>query len=62
MNLLTAVVTKVLDAPKYYRHESTEWWIVEVEFECYGDKSKRNLYFKTREEADACQVGHQFLT
>lgn len=62
MNLLEAVVTKIIDNPKYYRHNNVEWWIVEVEYNCWGTKSTRALYFKDRDEAEKIEVGHKFLT
>ena len=58
MNLLDAVVTKILSEPefKYYK------WFVDVEYECYGVIDDTSLMFETKEEANGVKIGHKFLT
>jgi hypothetical protein len=62
VNLCKAYVVEVLDAPKFYRFESAEWWQVIVLYECEGIMSTKPLIFDTREEAEEVDVGYEFLT
>lgn len=61
MNLLDAVVTKVLDAPKYFRMENVEWWQVEIEYNCYGVVSTMTYSRPTYEEIKLVKEGYEFL-
>jgi hypothetical protein len=61
MNLLDAVVTKVLNEPKFVEYDGYQWWEIEVEYDCYGVISKTDLTFKTKEEAERVNVGYRFL-
>ncbi|WNF07432.1 hypothetical protein [Brevibacillus borstelensis] len=65
MNVVDAVVTKVLSAPRFndkYAEDGVTWWEIDVEYDCYGRISTRTLTFKARNEADEVKVGYQFLT
>jgi hypothetical protein len=61
MNLLDAVVKKVLSEPKFVEYNGYQWWEIEVEYDCYGALSKTKLTFKTKEEAEKVKVGYKFL-
>ena len=52
MNMLDAVVTRVLDV-RPYRH----FWIVEVEVVCYGDFSNTTIIRDSEKEARQVQPG-----
>lgn len=52
MNMLDAVVTRVLDV-RPYRH----FWIVEVEVVCYGDYSNTIIIRDSEKEARQVQPG-----
>lgn len=56
MNLIDAVVTKVLSKP-YFKYN---YWFVEVEYNSYGRTSKTNIMCSTEETARAIKVGHTF--
>ena len=58
MNLLDAIVTKILSEPefKYYK------WFIDVEYECYGVKDDTSLMFNSEEEARGVKIGYKFLT
>lgn len=56
MNILDAKVTKIIGKPHY---EYNRWWI-EVECIDIGGRSRDNLMFDTKEEAEAVQPGHRF--
>jgi len=58
MNLVEAIVTKVLREPF---EDYNKWW-VKVEYICYGSKSETELMFKTKEEAEKVKIGYKFLT
>lgn len=65
MNLLDAVVTKVLSEPKYvdeYAKDGITWWEVKVEYDCWGQVSEGTLTCKTEDEAKEIKVGYEFLT
>ena len=57
MNLLDAHVTKILSEP-YFKHN--KWW-VNVEYLCWGLKSKTQLMFEDKETANNISVGYKFL-
>ena len=61
MNLLDAVVTEVLSEP-YLSKYGDDGWFINVEYNCWGDKSEGVLYFKTKEEAESITKGYTFLT
>lgn len=52
MNLLDAVVTRILDI-RPYRH----FWVVEVEVVCYGDYSNTAIIRDSEKEARQVQPG-----
>ena len=58
MNLLDAVVTKVLSEP-YYKYNR---WFVTVEYDCWGSLSVSDLMFNTEDEAKAVIIGYKFVT
>ncbi len=58
MNLVDAVVTKVL-APPYFEHEM--YWL-KVEYESWGVLSQTELMFSTKEDAEKVKTGFKFLT
>ncbi|MED2007025.1 hypothetical protein P4V39_02680 [Brevibacillus borstelensis] len=65
MNLVDAVVTKVLREPRYndqYTDVGVVWWEVTVEYDCYGRTGERTLTFKTKEEAEKVTPGYEFQT
>jgi hypothetical protein len=62
MNLLDAVVTKVLSGPTFETYNGVSWWEVKVEYECWGSKSETCLTFPTKEDAETVAVGYKFLT
>ena len=57
MNLIDAVVTKVLSEP-YLLYNN--YWFVDVEYNSYGVISKTNIMCSTEESAKAIKVGHTF--
>lgn len=59
MNLLDAIVTEIIDYTPYFKYG--KWW-VDVEYDCYGRKSKTSLMFDTIEEVLEVKVGYKFLT
>jgi hypothetical protein len=61
MNLLDAVVKRVLSKPKFVEYDGYQWWEIQVEYDCYGVLSKTVLTFKTKEEAERVNVGYKFL-
>ena len=56
MNLVDAVVTKVLSKP-YFKYN---YWFVDVEYSSYGAISKTNIMCSTEETAKAIKVGYTF--
>ncbi|HFP9264288.1 TPA: hypothetical protein ACHOYZ_000216 [Klebsiella michiganensis] len=52
MNMLDAVVTRILDI-RPYRH----FWVVEVEVVCYGDYSNTAIIRDSEKEARQVQPG-----
>ncbi|MEK4343240.1 MULTISPECIES: hypothetical protein [Brevibacillus] len=65
MNLVDAVVTKVLSKPRFndkYAEDGVTWWEVDVEYNCYGRLNERTMVFDSKDEADEVQIGYEFLT
>ena len=56
MNLVDAVVTKVLSKP-YFKYN---YWFVGVGYNSYGRISKTNIMCSTEEAAKAVKVGYTF--
>lgn len=56
MNLVDAVVTKVLSEPYLLFNK---YW-VDVEYNCYGVISKTNIMCSTEETAKAIKAGYTF--
>ncbi|ULG01510.1 hypothetical protein phiA019_0165 [Aeromonas phage phiA019] len=56
MNLVDAVVTKVLSKP----HFKYNYWFVDVEYNSYGRTSKTNVMCSNKESAKAVKVGYTF--
>jgi hypothetical protein len=56
MNLVDAVVTKVLSKP-YFNYN---YWFVDVEYNSYGVISKTNIMCSTEETAKAIKAGYTF--
>lgn len=59
MNALETKVTKLLSKPYY--HEKKDVWVVEYEWECYGQTSTSKNWFKTKEDAEQFKVGHVYM-
>ncbi|MNO84273.1 hypothetical protein D3C76_756100 [compost metagenome] len=57
MNLVDCRVIEVLGKP-YKRYG--KWWR-DVRYSSWGSDSKTELMFQTEAEAEAVQVGHEFL-
>ena len=57
MNLVDAVVTKVLSEPYLLYNK---YWFVDVEYNSYGRTSKTEVMCSTEEVAKAIKVGHTF--
>ena len=57
MNLVDAVVTKVLSEPYLLYNK---YWFVDVEYNGYGVISKTNIMCSTEEAAKAIKVGYTF--
>ena len=57
MNLVDAVVTKVLSVPYLLYNK---YWFVDVEYNSYGRTSKTEVMCSTGEAAKAVKVGHTF--
>lgn len=57
MNLLESIVTKRLSKP-YYQYNK---WCVNVEYDCWGRIEQTILMFNYKEEANAVDVGYEFL-
>lgn len=57
MNLVDAVVTKVLSEPYLLYNK---YWFVDVEHNCYGQVSETNIMCSTEEDAKAIKVWHKF--
>lgn len=57
MNLIDAVVTKVLSEP-YLLYNN--YWFVDVEYNSYGITSKTNVMCSNEESAKAVKVGYTF--
>lgn len=57
MNLLDAIVVKILSQPfcQYDR-----WWI-KVEYDCWGKKGQTNLMFSDIETAKNISTGYKFM-
>lgn len=58
MNLVNAVVTKVLSSPQI---EFNKWW-VDVEYNSHGRTSESRLMFETKEQAEKVDIGYEFDT
>lgn len=57
MNLIDAVVTKVLSEPYLLYNK---YWFVDVEYNSYGITSKTNVMCSNEEPAKAVKVGYTF--
>lgn len=60
MNLIDAVVTKILSKPVYKSQEGYSWWIVRIEYKDMGGKSTKKRVFSSEEEAKKLKVGDVF--
>ena len=58
MNLLDAVVTKVLGKPE----QKYGYWFVKVEYNCYGVRSRGEVMVSSEEEANNIKEGYTFQT
>ena len=56
MNVVDAVVTKVLSKP-YFNY----MWCVDVEADFWGSKGNTIVYCNSKEDADKVDVGYKFL-
>lgn len=65
MNLIDAVVLKVLSKPIYvddYKDKGITWWYVDVEsIDMGGVPQEETLTFKTEEEALKVVEGYEFM-
>lgn len=57
MNLIDAVVTKVLSEPYLLYNK---YWFVDVEYNSYDITSKTNIMCSTEESAKVVKVGYTF--
>ena len=57
MNLVDAVVTKVLSEPYLLYNK---YWFVDVEYHSYGQVSETNIMCSTEEIAKAIKAGYTF--
>lgn len=62
MNVLKAVVVAVNNNPVKHSISGKDYWTIEVEYDCYGSISTRDLYFKTEDEANNIEAGYEFET
>lgn len=63
MNLLNAVVTKILGEPVYVdTYPEVKWWQLKIEYDCYGRLGEQCLTFKAENDAREVKVGYEFLT
>ncbi len=60
MNLIDAMVTKIIGIPRLVGCGNTEWWQLWVEYVDDGGTSEKYLTFNTEQEANEVKPGYEF--